>query len=81
MKVRLLLFAVLREIVGSDERMLTLEEGATAGDVWQALRVEFPALDAYREPPLVAVNESYAGPTTRLQDGDDLAFIPPVAGG
>jgi molybdopterin converting factor subunit 1 len=81
MKVRLLLFAVLRDIVGSDERLLTLEEGATAGDVWQSLRGEFPTLGAYREPPLVAVNESYAGATTALKDGDDLAFIPPVAGG
>jgi molybdopterin converting factor subunit 1 len=81
MKVRLLLFAILRDITGSDQRLLSLREGTTPYDVWRSLRDEFPALEAYHEPPLVAVNESYAAATTQLQDGDDLAFIPPVAGG
>ncbi|MGZ8832865.1 MAG: MoaD/ThiS family protein [Thermoanaerobaculia bacterium] len=30
---------------------------------------------------MIAVNETYAGPDTVLRDGDELAFIPPVAGG
>ena len=38
MKVRLLLFAVFRDIVGTDRRELTLAEGATALDVWKELR-------------------------------------------
>lgn len=81
MKVRLLFFAVLRDIAGINERELTLAPGTTADHVWQALRTEFEKLAGYEQPPLIAVNESYATPRTVLQEGDELAFIPPVAGG
>lgn len=81
MKVRLLLFAVLRDIAGADERDLALDEGTTARDVWQSLRGEYAKLADYTQPPMVAINETYATPETVLRDGDELAFIPPVAGG
>ena len=80
-KVRLLFFAVLRDIAGTDARELALAEGTTAREVWQALRAEYAKLADYAQPPMVAINQSYAGPETRLRDGDELAFIPPVAGG
>ncbi|HEY5610548.1 MAG TPA: molybdopterin converting factor subunit 1 [Thermoanaerobaculia bacterium] len=81
MQVRLLLFAVLRDIVGAPERRLSLPEGATAMDVWNELRSQFAQLDGYRLPPMIAVNQNYVSPETVLNDGDELAFIPPVAGG
>ena len=81
MKVRLLFFAVLRDIAGTDMRELAVDEGTTARDVWQSLRNEFAKLADYTPPPMIAVNESYADPETILRDGDELAFIPPVAGG
>ena len=81
MKVRLLFFAVLRDITGTDARELSLPVGATAGDVWRSLREGYGQLAEYAQPPMIAVNESYAGPDTVLRDGDELAFIPPVAGG
>lgn len=80
-KVRLLFFAVLRDVAGTDERTLDLAEGTTARAVWQSLRREYPKLDGYTEPPMTAINEEYAAPDTALRDGDELAFIPPVAGG
>lgn len=81
MKVRLLFFAVLRDIVGKTETELDLPEGARATDVWQALRGEYPKLAAYAQPPMTAVNETYVRADAPLHDGDELAFIPPVAGG
>lgn len=81
MKVRLLYFAVLRDIIGKSDAEVTLEVGARAADVWQTLRSQHAALAAYDRPPLTAINESYASPETELRDGDELAFIPPVAGG
>jgi molybdopterin converting factor subunit 1 len=81
MKVRLLFFAVLRDIAGVDARELVLAEGTTARDVWQSLRSEFAKLADYVQPPMIAVNETYAEPETVLREGDELAFIPPVAGG
>ena len=81
MKVRLLFFAVLRDIAGSDERELAIDEGTTASDVWESLRRTYAKLADYTQPPMIAINESYAAPDAILRDGDELAFIPPVAGG
>jgi molybdopterin converting factor subunit 1 len=81
MKVRLLFFAVLRDITGKSEAELTLAEGTRARDVWQSLRQQHRELGDYVQPPLTAINESYAAADAVLRDGDELAFIPPVAGG
>jgi molybdopterin converting factor subunit 1 len=81
MRVRLLYFAVLKDITGKSETELTLPEGSAAGDVWATMRNEYAELAGYTQPPMIAVNEAYARPETLLHDGDELAFIPPVAGG
>lgn len=81
MKIRLLFFAVLRDIAGHGEEVLELADGTRAGDVWQLLRDRHAPLRDYTQPPMIAVNESYVRPEEPLQDGDELAFIPPVAGG
>jgi molybdopterin converting factor subunit 1 len=81
MKVRLLFFAVLRDIVGKSETDLEVPDGTRALDLWQRLRDEHRQLAAYVRPPMTAVNESYARPDSVLHDGDEVAFIPPVAGG
>lgn len=81
MNVRLLYFAVLRDITGKSEADMSLRDGARAGEVWQSLREQYVQLADYRKPPMIAVNEIYATAETILRDGDELAFIPPVAGG
>ena len=81
MKIRLLFFAVLRDIAGRSEDVLVLPDGTRAGDVWQRLRDQHAELRDYVQPPMIAVNESYGGAEELLRDGDELAFIPPVAGG
>ncbi len=81
MKIRLLYFAVLRDIAGTNAADLDLPAGSSAADVWLRLRSQHRELTDYRQPPLVAINEEYASPERVLNDGDELAFIPPVAGG
>lgn len=81
MRVRLLYFAVLRDIVGKSEAELTLDTGTRAAEVWERLRREHAQLAGYTHPPMIAINESYAPADAVLRDGDELAFIPPVAGG
>jgi molybdopterin converting factor subunit 1 len=81
MKIRLLYFAVLRDIAGRDEEVIDVADGTRAGDVWLRLRDEHPSLRDYIQPPMIAVNESYVGAGEPLHEGDELAFIPPVAGG
>jgi molybdopterin converting factor subunit 1 len=81
MRVRLLFFAVLRDITGSHEASLELPAGTRAMDVWQSLRHQYTALASYIQPPMTAINQSYAPADAVLSDGDELAFIPPVSGG
>ncbi len=81
MKVRLLFFAVLRDIIGKGEEEIDLPEGTRAADVWNRLRQRHQQLAGYERPPMTAVNEAYVSADQLLREGDEVAFIPPVAGG
>jgi molybdopterin converting factor subunit 1 len=81
MQVQVRLFASLREAAGRPEARLELPEGATAEAAWQALVAGNPAFAPRRPSLAVAVNRSYADFETVLQNGDEIAFIPPVSGG
>ena len=81
MRIRLLYFAVLRDIIGTSEADVTLPDGTRPRDIWSSLTRDHAELAGYETPPLTAINESYASPDSELRDGDELAFIPPVAGG
>jgi len=81
MRVRVRLFASLREAAGRPDLDLELRPGGTTEDAWSRLAAEFPAL-APRRPGLAAsVNRRYAAFDTPLRDGDEVVFIPPVSGG
>jgi MoaE-MoaD fusion protein len=80
MKIRLLLFAGVRDAVGETIREIEMPDGATPREVWNELVAAHRSL-APHQIPMVAVNEEYARPDTPLREGDELAFIPPVSGG
>ena len=79
MRIRVRLFASLREKVGASELEVSLDRGATVADVSSRLRAEHPTLAAARFA--TAVNRAYATPDRVLADGDEVALIPPVSGG
>ncbi len=81
MRVRLLLFAVLRDVVGSPEIEIELQSGARASDAWRLLQGRHSELTRYDAPPMFAVNESYVKGDQPLNENDELALIPPVSGG
>ena len=81
MHVTIRLFARLREMAGAGELAREVAEGATASDAWSLLVREFPAMDGYSRNVACAMNEEYARMSSRLQDGDEVAFLPPVSGG
>ncbi|HEX4999157.1 MAG TPA: molybdopterin converting factor subunit 1 [Terriglobia bacterium] len=81
MRVRLLFFATLKDIVGSREMAVTLPDGATVGDVLTRLEADYPRIQAYRPIVLTAVNEEYTNEQAALAEGDELALFPPVSGG
>jgi MoaE-MoaD fusion protein len=79
-RVRVLFFASYAEAFGRAEQSLELPAGASVGDAVAMLKRE-PAAARLPPSPLVAVNQRYARPDTKLADGDEVALIPPVAGG
>ena len=81
MKVRIRLFAMLREKAGWRERELELPHGSSIEDAWRQLSAEVPALEPTRSSVRFALNRRYAAADQVLTDGDELALIPPVAGG
>lgn len=70
-----------RVAAGWRQRTLELDSDATVGDAWRQLLADHPALEAGREHVRFARNAVYAHPGEPLQDGDEVAIIPPVAGG
>jgi molybdopterin converting factor subunit 1 len=81
MKVRTLFFAAYRDVAGTDELEVELPGGASVADLVLRLRASGGSWGALPPAPAVAVNMDYAPLSTGLRDGDEVAFIPPVAGG
>ncbi len=82
MEIHVLLFATLKDIAGQSRLTLSLPENAhTVDDVRQALIERFPALEANVKSAIAAVNEEFAFAGDVIQDGDEVAFFPPVSGG
>lgn len=81
MNVRVLYFASFREAAGKDEESRRVREGALVKDLWAELASTVPLFARFPAMPPAAVNREYVSPDTRLADGDEVAFLPPVAGG
>jgi molybdopterin converting factor subunit 1 len=81
MRVTIRLFARLRDLAGSGELVRDVSAPATVQSVWRALVAEMPDLVQYEKTMSVAVNAEYARMGAAVQDGDEVAFMPPVSGG
>lgn len=80
MSVTVLLFASYADALGVGSLAVDLPANATVADVLAQLRTR-PGADRLPPSPLVAVNQRYASPTSVVRSGDEVAVIPPVAGG
>ncbi|MFC6592811.1 molybdopterin converting factor subunit 1 [Deinococcus lacus] len=78
MKITVLFFAHLRQAAGLDSVTVELPSGATVRGLAAELESRLPVS---LRGCMAAVNEAYAGADTPLQEGDEVAFLPPVAGG
>lgn len=81
MQIRVLYFAVFREQIGRDDDVLALAPGARVRDAIAALAARHAPIDKLRGRFRVAVNQDFSGDDRELADGDEIALIPPVAGG
>ncbi len=80
-RVKVLLFATYADAAGQDEVTLSLSGPATVADVVRQLRQGPLGPRHLPERPLAAVNQVHARADTPLADGDEVALLPPLAGG
>jgi sulfur-carrier protein len=78
--VRVLLFASYADTLGFDTLELRLAHPATVGDALARLRA-LPGGERLPPKPLCALNLSHVRPDAPLSAGDELAILPPLAGG
>jgi molybdopterin synthase catalytic subunit len=76
--VQILLFASYREVIGEKEVTLTCPERVTVRQCAKQLEQTY---GLFLEGALCAINEHYATPDSVIQEGDRVAFFPPVSGG
>lgn len=80
MEVTVRCFATLRELA-VDRATMALPPGASIADAWSELAGAHPGLVPHRPFVRAARNGEYAAWETLLEDGDQVAFLPPVSGG
>lgn len=78
-QIRLRYFAILREHVGSscEKRETT---STTVGELYNEINEE-KNFDLEKESIRIALNGDFVELNCSLTDGDEIVFIPPVAGG
>ncbi|MCH2061184.1 MAG: MoaD/ThiS family protein [Verrucomicrobiales bacterium] len=82
MKIRILFFSVLQDIAGCEE--LELELPVDVGNMGQLLDLlydRWPLLGDWRGKILTAADLQYVGSEHVLEDGQEIAIMPPVQGG
>ena len=77
MSVTVKFFASLRERLGRDEARLDLDSPHTVREIWREATADAPL----PENIIMSVNMEYAQADALVQDGDEVAFFPPITGG
>jgi molybdopterin synthase catalytic subunit len=81
MQVRVRLFGAVREALGAKELSVEVPEGARVADLRAQLASQHDILERFGERLAISVNFEIASLDAPLREGDEVAFLPPVAGG
>jgi len=81
MRARVLFFGMLRDIAGMSREEAEFPEGADLHSVFASYAARFPRFNDLARSIVMARNQEFADPATKLADGDEVAFLPPVSGG
>ena len=81
MRIHVRFFALLRDQAGTSHAELELPAGATVAAALETIAARYAALSPLLRTAACAVNRSYARADAVLNDGDEVALIPPVSGG
>ena len=78
-QIKIRFFAAFREATGIEMEQVESTAG-TPADLFAECSDRFEALQTYSEA-MVAINDEMSDWDSPLQDGDEVLFFPPVAGG
>ena len=81
MRIRVLFFGMLRDLVGRASEDPEVPAGASLGSVFDSYAARFPRLRDLAPSIVVARNQEFAALSTSVEEGDEVAFLPPVSGG
>jgi molybdopterin synthase catalytic subunit len=81
MRIRVLFFGRLKDLVGKAEEWLEVPAGATLGDAFDGYAERFETVKQMRSSIVFARNHEFSPASTPLDEGDEVAFLPPVSGG
>ena len=81
MRVRVLFFGMLKDLVGKASDTLDLDQGASVADLLAHYETQIPRLRESLPSLALAVNQEYASAETKLRSNDEVAILPPVSGG
>jgi len=80
-RVKVLFFGRVREITGLTEEEGEVREGTTLADLLERYMRRYPQLAGFRASLVASRNQEFAEWDTRISNGDEIAFLPPVSGG
>ena len=81
MRIRVLFFGVLRDVVGLREDSLEVASGGRLETVFEHYATRFPRLREMSSSVVLALNQQFSASSAPLAEGDEVAFLPPVSGG
>ena len=80
-RVKVLFFGRLKDVVGQSEESLDLSDASTIEQLFALYAGRIPELAKYRSSVVASRNQEFAAWDTLLRTGDEVAFLPPVSGG
>ncbi|MCU1320008.1 MAG: molybdopterin converting factor, subunit 1 [Edaphobacter sp.] len=81
MRVQVLYFGILKDAFGGESEVVELAQGASVADLIKIYREREVGRAGVWDSIAVAVNQEYAQAGDVLQEGDEVALLPPVSGG
>jgi molybdopterin converting factor subunit 1 len=81
MRVRVLFFGMLKDFTGRSGEDAEFPEGSNLAAVFKSYAARYPRLQEMAKSVVLARNQEFADVSTTLEEGDEVAFLPPVSGG